>query len=84
MSGLGCQEGLDKTLAVGIGSMSKEVCACTSLTPLFCSLGAYLRGLVLFSLESVSLTAEIHGTGIRSATLGKTRDLRRGPQGSGG
>lgn len=84
MSGLGCQEGFDKTVAVGIGSMSKEVRACTSLTRLFCSLGVCLGGLVLFSQELVSLTAETHGTGIRSATSGKTQDLRRGSQGSCG
>lgn len=60
MSGDICQEGFDKTLAVSIGSMSKEVRACTCFTLLFSSLGVYLRGLILFSLESVSLTAEIN------------------------
>lgn len=58
MSGVICQEGFDKTLAVSIGTMSKEVRACMSFTLLFSSLGVYLRGLILFSLESVSLTAE--------------------------
>lgn len=60
MSGLTCQEGFDKTLAVSIGSMSKEIRACMSFTLLFSLLGVYLRGLILFSVELVSLTTEIN------------------------
>lgn len=60
MLGLNWQEGFDKTLAVSIGSASEEVRACMSFTHLFSSLGVDLRGLILVSLELVSLTTEVN------------------------
>lgn len=65
IAGSACQDlfakkGFDKTLAVSIGSTSKEVRACMSFRLLFSSLGVYLRGLILFSLELESLTTEIN------------------------